>query len=772
MTFNEIVSDFRVWKTGGIYIIDEEGTVIAGRRNTVLERHNYIEMAKTNPQWESIGNLVKKMLENEKGVGMCEYMGEKHVSAYAVISKSRSGWKLGVAARLSESPSQQTQSVLLSGAIFLALGLLAAVCASSFVAKPFEELHKQSQAKSSFLANMSHEMRTPLNAIIGLSELALDSKDIGDEVRRNMEKVCNAGGTLLGIINDILDISKIEAGKFELLPVEYDVPSLINDTVTLNVMYIGDKPIQLCLSIDETIPARLFGDELRIKQIFNNVVSNAIKYTREGTVNWSISCEREGKKGNRKDGVWLVTCVQDTGIGIREEDIKKLFSDYSQLDTKSNRTVKGTGLGLAITKNMVEAMGGSIDVESEYGKGSTFTVRIPQGFVSGETIGKGVADNLKSLRYADKKRARHANLMRIHLPYAKVLVVDDMLTNLDVARGMMKLYEMQVDCVTSGPEAITAIQEEKVKYNAIFMDHMMPVMDGIEATRVIRGEIDTEYARTVPIIALTADAVLGNEEKFLKSGFQAFLSKPIDVMRLDQVIRQWVRDKTRENEEEPEGEPGKELLESANDTSVVRAFDAWKDIEGLDIEKGLSRFGGDVESLLRVFRSFASDTRRLTEQMRRCDSAEGLPDYAIAAHGIKGSSYGIGADRVGGKAEELEQAAKRGDFEFVRANNGAAIALVEKLVEDLSTELEKIDRAVRKPRKAAPDEGLLARLDEACKNFSMDAVDEIMSELESCEYESGTELVAWLREQADLAGFRLIREKLAERTPGGESAKL
>jgi CheY-like chemotaxis protein len=250
--------------------------------------------------------------------------------------------------------------------------------------------------------------------------------------------------------------------------------------------------------------------------------------------------------------VWLVSTITDSGIGIRPEDIDKLFKDYNQVDVKDNHAIEGTGLGLAITKNLVHLMDGAVDVESIYGVGSTFRVRLRQGFVNDTPIGAEVAQNLRKFKYFDEKHTRSEKLIRIRLPYARVLVVDDVPVNLDVVRGMMQPYQMQIDCVTSGEEAIELVRDEEVHYNAIFMDHMMPGMDGIETVRIIREEIGTDYAKSVPIIALTANAIAGNEEMFLGKGFQAFLSKPIDIQRMDQVIRKWVRDRELEKELEAE----------------------------------------------------------------------------------------------------------------------------------------------------------------------------------------------------------------------------
>jgi CheY-like chemotaxis protein/anti-sigma regulatory factor (Ser/Thr protein kinase) len=362
-------------------------------------------------------------------------------------------------------------------------------------------------------------------------------------VRKNLEKIYSSGMTLLGIVNDLLDISKIESGKFEIIPSEYDLPSLINDTINLNIVRIGSKPITFNLLVDETLSSRLVGDELRIKQIFNNLLSNAFKYTREGTVDWRITTEREG------DTIWLTASVRDTGIGIKPEDMAKLFTDYNRLDTKKNRNLEGTGLGLALTKKMAAYMRGDITVQSEYGKGSIFTVLIKQGYVNDQTIGAVAAENLRNFQYADQKRSRRAELPRIQLPYARVLVVDDVEINLEVAQGMMEPYGMKIDCALGGGQAIELVRKAEVQYDAIFLDHMMPGIDGVETARIIREEIGTDYAKNVPIIALTANAIAGNEEIFLGSGFQDFLSKPIDILRLDEAIRKWVRRKEKEKGE-------------------------------------------------------------------------------------------------------------------------------------------------------------------------------------------------------------------------------
>ncbi|MDR2727030.1 MAG: response regulator, partial [Deltaproteobacteria bacterium] len=512
MIFADLLARYKLWETGNIFMLDETGTIISHYRpELVLDRRNFIAEAKTNPDLAAAGAFFQSIIATEEGVGAYFFEAKERFCSYKRVSGSRAGWRIIVTIALSESPEAGLQEgLLLSSLLFMAVGALISVFASGFVARPFykiadqnrslEELNKTvraaSEAKSKFLANMSHEMRTPLNAIIGLSELSLESGEAKKENQQDLEKIYNAGTTLLSTVNDILDISKIEAGKFELVAAEYDIPSLINDAVTQSVLHIGEKPIQFILDIDGDLPTRLYGDELRIKQIFNNLLSNAFKYTREGTVELGIRCSREG------DAVWMTACVRDTGIGIRPGDVDRLFFDFIQMDMESNRKIEGTGLGLSIAKRIAEMMDGSITVESEYGRGSVFTVKLRQQFVADAVIGPEVVKSLKNFHYSDQKRHKNSRLARIRLPYARVLVVDDVPTNLDVAKGMLKPYGMQVDCVTSGQQAVDAVRAATIRYNAVFMDHMMPEMDGVEATRIIREEIGTEYARDIPIIAL------------------------------------------------------------------------------------------------------------------------------------------------------------------------------------------------------------------------------------------------------------------------------
>jgi len=625
-----------------------------------------------------------------------------------------------------------------------------------------DEAEASARAKSEFLALMNHEMRTPMNAIIGFSELLLSAIE-NDELnngtlKSGLRNIQNAGMTVQGIINNFLDISKIEAGKFEVIPVIYSLPSLIHDIVSLNTPRIGDKPIRFLLDIDETLPTQLCGDDLRIKQICNNLLSNAFKYTNEGTVTWRVSCER----GICGVTTWMTLSVRDSGIGIQEGDLQKLFSDYSQVNTRVNRKVEGTGLGLSLTKKLVDVMDGAITVESEYGKGSTFTVRIPQKHVTDKPIGSETAKSLRRFQYLDDEReTANASLVKVQLPHARVLVVDDVLVNLEVARGLMKPYKMRVDCVTSGYEAIEAVRREEVRYSAIFMDHMMPGIDGIESTRIIREEIGTEYAQTVPIIMLTANAISGNEEIYLNSGFQAFLSKPIDVARLNSVIRHWVRDKGEDADNPAEGPPPHTVApqDAPQPTLDAPHGDLLREghrIEELDLTLGVQRFGSP-ENLARILRVFVKDTPALLAQMGKV-APDTLHEYTIAVHGLKGSFRNIFAMALGERAEKLEQESRAGHFDYVARQNPSVIRDTEALIANMREALPEEVKSVQD----APDPAVLTDLLEASRNFDIDGVDRAMQSLTKYSYENNEELIHWLSETVRVMGFAKINERLAQ----------
>jgi len=386
------------------------------------------------------------------------------------------------------------------------------------------------KAKTEFLSRMSHEIRTPLSAILGITEIQLRITE--GETKDAFEKIFSSGDMLLGIINDILDLSKIESGKMELITEKYDVSSMINDTVQLNIMHIEDKPIKFEVSVNESIPAHLYGDELRIKQILSNILSNSFKYTNKGTITLSV-----GKVAYTTELIMLIFTVTDTGQGMTPQQINDLFEDFTRFNVLENRHVEGAGLGMSIVKNLVRLMEGTIKVESDPGSGSTFTIRIPQKIADHRLLGKEVADNIGSHKIVQHRLAIQTEWEM--MPYGKILIVDDTSVNIKVAKGLLAPYELQIDTAESGFEAIEKLQNGN-SYDLILMDHMMPKMDGVETVQRIR---DMGY--TAPIAAFTANALMGNEEDFLAKGFDGFISKPIQSLHLNSILYRFVRDSSQ-----------------------------------------------------------------------------------------------------------------------------------------------------------------------------------------------------------------------------------
>ncbi|MDR2784908.1 MAG: response regulator [Treponema sp.] len=524
-----------------------------------------------------------------------------------------------------------------------------------------------SRSKSEFLATMSHEIRTPLNAIIGFSEILL-RKELSGEIHTDLEKIYNSGSVLLGIISDILDISKIESGNLTLSPVTYTISSLINDTIHLNLVRIGSKPINFSLDIDDTIPGTFIGDELRVKQILNNLLSNAIKYTSEGNVTLDIRWQK--REGN---AAALTFKVSDTGQGIRQEDLGKLFTQYLQLNSVVNRSIEGTGLGLSIAKTLVELMNGSITVESEYGKGSTFTAVIRQEITDARPIGWEIADNLRKFKFIDSRKQNKRNVFRTRMPSGRVLVVDDMQTNIDVARGLMLPYGITTDGVINGPDAVELVRSEKQRYDLIFMDHMMPGMDGIEAARAIRA-LGTEYAQKVPIVALTANAVVGNMEIFLQNGISAFLAKPIDIQKLNEILEKWI--------------PREKQIKTAQDIEEQEAQDQFPPIPGIDIDAGILNTGGTLDGYKRILGIFLQDTETRLPQIQAVREKGDYEQYALLVHAIKGAFKIIGAGDAAEMAARVEESARARDADAVAAEHEAFMGqlslIMKKIAEALS----------------------------------------------------------------------------------------
>ena len=387
------------------------------------------------------------------------------------------------------------------------------------------ELLQANEAKSQFLANMSHEIRTPINGILGMDSMLL--KECQDEgLREYAKNIQSAGQSLLSIINDILDISKIESGKLEIIPTRYELFSILNDCYNLTKVKIEEKPITLHMKINENIPAKLYGDEVRIRQVMNNFLSNSAKYTHEGSITFGVDYEEKSESE-----IWLIITVSDTGIGIKEEDLEKLFASFTRIEEKRNRNIEGTGLGLSLTKNLVDLMQGEITVKSIYEEGSCFTAKIPQKIIDKTPMGDF------DKRYRQYIHQSEEQAISLCAPDAKILVVDDVPMNLIVVKGLLKATKIQIDTAKNGANCLELVQ--KNRYDIIFLDHLMPEMDGIETLQNMKL-LEENPNRNTPVIMLTANAIVGAKEEYMEAGFTDYLTKPVQETLLHEMIMKYL----------------------------------------------------------------------------------------------------------------------------------------------------------------------------------------------------------------------------------------
>ena len=557
---------------------------------------------------------------------------------------------------------------------------------------------KANEAKSEFLANMSHEIRTPINAVLGMNEMILRESlqareqlpDDREAVRRVFTDISNYGGNiesaghnLLAIINDILDFSKIESGKMEIVDAPYRFSSVLNDVSNMIIFKARDKGLDFLVDVDSDLPDGLYGDEVRVRQVMTNLLNNAVKYTKTGSVTLSVHIA-PGDEIREGSAVRLVIAVKDTGIGIREEDRAKLFGKFERVDLQQNSTVEGTGLGLAITRSLVGMMGGSIDVESEYGAGSVFTVTLPQTVVSAEAVG----DFKEKFEQSMRRTAAYKGSFRA--PDACILIVDDTKMNLTVATGLLKKTALQIDTASGGPEAIELARSKR--YDLILMDQRMPGMGGTEAMQRIKALDESANAET-PFVCLTADAVSGAKERYLAEGFTDYLTKPIDSKALEAMLMKYLpAEKVM-----PVGAAEAPEAEKPSNDGFAPLRGA-----GIDPRIGLSYCQDDADFYRSILREYALGAEEKLRALRDAYAAQDWKDYAVYVHALKSTSRTVGAAALSERAAQLEAAANGGDAGTIRSEHDALLARYETVVAAIRAALPAPDGAA-----AGGDDGAL-----------------------------------------------------------------
>ncbi|MCR4992151.1 MAG: response regulator [Lachnospiraceae bacterium] len=513
------------------------------------------------------------------------------------------------------------------------------------------------KAKSDFLADMSHEIRTPINAVLGMNEMILRKSD-DEKILDYASNIKSAGNTLLSIINTILDFSKIEDGKMELVPVEFSVNDLTHNLVNTISERAKAKGLELKVDIDETLPSKLYGDDVRISQVIMNLLTNAVKYTEKGSVTLSIKT-----KEICDDNLILNVAVKDTGIGIRKEDIDKLAISFERLEEKRNRHIEGTGLGISIVTKLLEMMNSRLEVESEYGKGSVFSFYLKLKIADATPVGK----------YQDRRSGAvrvTADAQKFISGGAKVLITDDNEMNLKVASNFMQLFGITPEVCTSGEETIRLMRGKK--YDMVLLDHMMPKMDGIETLEILKKESLVDE-KTV-VIALTANAVVGAKEQYLSAGFNDYLSKPIEIKELEKMLRKYLP-----------GNPDDTIQKSSQAQETVISDDPLEALSklGLHTSEGISYCGGEEGFYFEIIGDYAKAAEKNAEKLTSLKDEDNLNDYRILVHSIKSASKTIGARELYKEAYELEKASGDGNKDYLNNNHDQFVEKYLKLAQNL-----------------------------------------------------------------------------------------
>ncbi|MEE3467851.1 MAG: ATP-binding protein [Eubacterium sp.] len=540
-----------------------------------------------------------------------------------------------------------------------------------------ERADEANQAKSSFLANMSHEIRTPINAVLGMDEMILrGSKE--PETLTYAEDIQTAGKTLLALINEILDFSKVEEGKMEIIPTQYELGSLINDLVNMVQDKVSKKGLEFDVEVDEGVPHELFGDEIRIKQCVLNLLNNSVKYTEKGKVKLGVGYSWKDEKT-----IFLEITISDTGIGMKQEDMERLFAPFTRIEEKRNRKIEGTGLGMSITKKLLELMGTTLSVDSVYGKGSTFSFAVEQTIMSREPVGSFAESFKRSNRTVERKEYKAL----FYAPLAHLLVVDDTETNLIVIKGLLKETGVQIDTVDSGKSALE--MTAKKSYDVVFVDHMMPEMDGIETLDEMKKQ--PGYDNAVHI-ALTANAISGAREMYLAAGFDDYLSKPVDGTLLETMLKKYIPESKQVTQESYSGQNVESKPEPEPEEKKPVIPDWLYEVPGLDVEEGIKNCGGE-DSFMSVITTFHETADQKNREIVGFYAEEDWDNYTIRVHALKSSCRIIGYMSLSKLAEQLEMAGKGNDIDFIRSHTDAALGMFEMLDNRLA-KFDEVDESL------------------------------------------------------------------------------
>ena len=666
----ETVENISINGNGYGFILNYDGTVVA-HRDSAEKGKNYSEQSDKTELFKKVTSVGKGNFEMVVDGKECTVF----------VDRVLNQWYLVIVVE-SSALFRNTRNVLI---VSILVGLLVFALISAFyiigymherkVNKRMEEMKAVEQkreyeakilmleksaadsankAKSDFLADMSHEIRTPINAVLGMNEMILrESKD--DNILEYSSNIKSAGHTLLSIINNILDFSKIEDGKMALVPVEFDTAVLIGGLVNSISERAKAKNLDFVVDVDGSVPSRLFGDDVRISQVTMNLLTNAVKYTESGTVTLRVR-----NNGISDGNVRLRFDVIDTGIGIKDEDLHKLFESFERIEEKRNRHIEGTGLGISIVCKLLAMMDSKLDVESQYSIGSTFGFDLVLRVVDAEPVGS--LDERKKSGPADRDKKEH-----LYAPDAKVLVTDDNGMNLKVAANFLKLFGITPVTCSSGKETIEIMRKER--FDIVFLDHMMPQMDGIETLKALRDE---NLLNGAVAIALTANAVVGAEEQYLNAGFDGYLSKPIMVDDIENALKKYLpASETKEDVAEPSEEPSSSLtLEKARSL-------------GLNVESGLGYACGDEDFYLELLSDYADSAPEKSAELASYLDNGDLENYEILVHSLKSGSKTVGADDLSEQAKALELACKDKDADFVKEHHGPFVKALKELAEKL-----------------------------------------------------------------------------------------